>query len=80
MTGLAAVGLRPKILLNWCFFIGMVLLAAERLLEQKAFDTVVVGDDISQVGGWLVGTMWINSLMPVFWLTFSLMYARGNAS
>ena len=80
MTGLAAVGLRPKILLNWCFFIGMVLLAAERLLEQKAFDTVVVGDDISQIGGWLVGTMWINSLMPVFWLTFSLMYARGNAS
>ena len=68
--GLAAVILTPKGLASWCFFIGMILLAAERLLDQKAAE--------AQSENWLMHAMWVKSLLPLFWLVFSLTYARGN--
>ena len=72
--GLTAVILTPKGLASWCFFIGMILLAAERLLDQKA----AAAQGGLAVEYWLMRAMWVKSLLPLFWLSFSLTYARGN--
>jgi len=71
-----AVLLRPKAAVSWCFLAGMVLLAAERLLDQRAAGA----DSAEAVLQWLGRAMWVNAILPAFWLTFSLMYARGNAA
>lgn len=76
LIGLAAVLLRPKTGASWCFFIGMILLAAERFVDQAADQA----QSAQAVELWLVRGMWVKSLIPVFWLGFSLMYARGNAA
>ena len=74
LIGLAAVLLTPKGLASWCFFAGMILLAAERLLDQKAAES----QSALAVEQWLMRGMWVKSLLPFFWLSFSLTYARGN--
>lgn len=74
LIGLAAVLLSPKGLASWCFFAGMILLAAERLLDQK----VAEADSAVAVEHWLNRSIWVKSLIPFFWLGFSLTYARGN--
>ncbi|HEX7261745.1 MAG TPA: hypothetical protein VF258_08020, partial [Luteolibacter sp.] len=76
LIGLAAMLLRPKVGASWCFFIGMILLAAERLMAQAA-DQAGSALEVEQ---WLMRSMWVKSLIPAFWLGFSLMYARGNAT
>lgn len=76
LIGLVAVVLRPKAAVSWCFFAGMVLLAAERLLEERAAGA----DSAEAVLQWLERAMWVNAVLPGFWLAFSLMYARGNAA
>lgn len=75
VIGLAAVLLRPRAAVSWFFFGGMLLLAAERLLDRKALEA----DSAAAVQHWLHRAMWVNSLLPAFWLGFSLIYARGNA-
>lgn len=74
LIGLAAVVLRPKGLASWCFFAGMTLLAAEQLLDQR----VAEARTAPVVAVRLMLAMWVKSLLPVFWLGFSLVYARGN--
>ncbi len=76
LLGLAAVFLRPKALVSWCFFAGMMLLAAERVLDQRALEA----DSAEAVRHWLIRAMWVKSFLPVCWLGFSLIYARGNAA
>lgn len=76
LIGLAAVILRPKVGASWCFFIGMILLATERLLDQ-ATDQAKSALEVEQ---WLLRAMWVKSLIPACWLGFSLIYARGNAA
>lgn len=76
VIGLTALLLRPKAAVSWCFFVGTFLLAAERLLDQKASGA----DNAAAAQDWLIRVMWVNSLSPVFWLGFSLIYARGNAA
>lgn len=76
LIGLAAVLLRPKVGASWCFFIGMILLAAERLMDLAADQA----NSALEVELWLVRATWVKSLIPAFWLGFSLMYARGNAA
>lgn len=76
LIGLAAVLLRPKTGASWCFFIGMILLAAERLVNLAADQA----QSALAVEQWLVRGLWVKSLIPAFWLGFSLMYARGNAA
>jgi putative PEP-CTERM system histidine kinase len=76
LIGLAAVILRPKVGASWCFFIGMILLAAERLMTQAAEQA----KSPLEVEQWLVRSLWVKSLIPAVWLGFSLMYARGNAA
>lgn len=76
LIGLVAVLLRPKAAVSWLFFTGMALLAAERIFEQR----VAGADSAEAVLQWLERSMWVNAIFPVFWLTFSLMYARGNAA
>lgn len=76
LIGLAAVVLRPKAAASWCFFGGMILLAAEGLLDQS----VVQAENALAVEVRLVRAMWVKSLIPGCWLAFSLMYARGNAA
>jgi putative PEP-CTERM system histidine kinase len=75
LIGLVAVLLRPKAAVSWCFFVGMMLLAAERLLDQRAAGA----DDAVSAGYWLTWAMWVDSFLPACWLAFSLVYARGNA-
>lgn len=74
VMGLAAVLLRPKVAVSWCFFGGIFLLAAERLLDQKALEA----GSAAAAQHWLYQAMWANTLSPPFWLGFSLIYARGN--
>ncbi len=76
LLGLTAVFLRPKALVSWLFFAGMVLLAAERVLDQQA----LMADRAEAVRHRLSLSMWVNSFLPVCWLAFSLIYARGNAA
>lgn len=76
LIGLVAVLLRPRAAVSWCFFAGMALLAAERLLEQR----VGGADSAEAVLQWLGRLMWVNAIFPGVWLAFSLMYARGNAA
>ena len=75
LIGLAAVILRPKVAVSWWFFVGMVLLGAERLLEESAAEA----GSAELAVQWLTRTMWAQSLLPFFWLGFSLTYGRGNA-
>lgn len=75
LLGLIAVCLRPKALVSWCFFAGMFLLAAERMFDRR----ILEADNAEAVRHWFTRTMWVNSLLPVCWLGFSLMYVRGNA-
>ena len=74
LSGLAAVLLRPKGPASWFFFAGMILLAAERLLDQKAGEA----QNVFALEQWMMGSMWVKSFLPFFWLSFSLIYARGN--
>ena len=74
LIGLAALLACPKALANWCFFIGMILLGAERLLDQK----MTGAHSVIEAEHWLMRSMWVKSLLPLFWLGFSLTYARGN--
>src|SRR5688572_30459120 len=76
VMGLVAVVLRPKTAASWCFFIGMLLLAAEALMDQA----VAVSQSAGIAELRLLRSMWVKSLIPVFWLGFSLTYARGNAA
>ena len=76
MIGITAVILRPKALVGWLFFTGMILLAAERVLDQRTLEA----DSAEAVRHWLSLSMWVNSFLPVCWLGFSLIYARGNAA
>jgi putative PEP-CTERM system histidine kinase len=77
LIGLVAVLLHPKAAVSWCFFAGMALLAAERMLDQRA---AAGADTAEAVVQWLGRAMWVNAVSPGFWLAFSLMYARGNAA
>jgi hypothetical protein len=76
LLGLTAIFLRPKALVSWCFFVGMFLLAAERILDQR----ILEADHVDAVRHWFSRAMWVNSLIPFCWLAFSLVYARGNAT
>ncbi len=76
LIGFVAVLLRPRSAVSWCFFAGMALLAAERMLEQRA----AAAHSAEAVLKWLGLSMWVNAAFPGFWLAFSLMYARGNAA
>lgn len=76
LLGLTAIFLRPKALVSWTFFVGMFLLAAERILDQR----ILEADNVDAVRHWFTRAMWVNSLLPVCWLGFSLVYARGNAT
>lgn len=76
LIGLVEVLLRPKAVVNWCFFAGMAILAAERILDQSA----VGAGNAEEAVQWLGSAMWMNAILPGFWLAFSLMYARGNAA
>jgi len=74
LIGLGAVILIPKGFASWCFFIGMVLLALERQLDLR----VAQAGSTNAVKHWLMLAMWVMSLAPIFWLSFSLTYARGS--
>jgi putative PEP-CTERM system histidine kinase len=76
LLGLIAILLRPKAFVSWCFFTGMFLLAAERILDQR----ILEADNADAVKHWFSRAMWVNSLLPACWLGFSLVYARGNAT
>ena len=74
VCGTGAVLLRPTALSSWLFAVGMVLLAAEPALDyQMALATNAVAR-----GAWLWRSILLGSLVPGLWLSFSLMYARGN--
>ncbi|MBC8002718.1 MAG: PEP-CTERM system histidine kinase PrsK, partial [Opitutaceae bacterium] len=51
-----------------------ILLAAEGLLDQKAAEA----QGEFELMTWLTRAMLLKSFSPLFWLTFSLTYARGN--
>ncbi|MES2439840.1 MAG: XrtA/PEP-CTERM system histidine kinase PrsK [Verrucomicrobiota bacterium] len=76
LIGLAAVILRPRRTVSWCFFAGMILLAAEVLLDQQTAEA----RDADALERGLMRAMWVKSLLPFFWLGFSLIHARGNAA
>jgi putative PEP-CTERM system histidine kinase len=76
LIGLVAVLLRPKAVVSWLFFAGMALLAAERILDLRAAGAF----SAEAYGQWLERAMWVNSILPGFWLAFSLMFARGDAA
>ena len=76
LLGLTALLFRPKALVSWFFFAGMFLLAAESVLNQR----ILEADRAEAVRHWLTRAMWVNSFLPVCWLGFSLIYARGNAA
>lgn len=76
LIGVVAVFLRPKAVVSWCFLTGMTLLAAERMVDQRAAAAETAGS----FSHWLVLAMWVNAVLPGFWLAFSLMYARGNSA
>ena len=76
LIGLVAVLLRPKAMVSWLFFAGMGLLAAERIMDLRAAGA----DSAEAYGQWLERAMWVNSILPGFWLAFSLMFARGDAA
>ncbi len=58
---------------NWVFFIGMNLLAIELALEY--YNVFFNYSKIESKVFWILG---IKSIIPSFWLFFSLIYSRGN--
>jgi putative PEP-CTERM system histidine kinase len=74
VCGIGAVLLRPAALSSWLFAVGMVLLAAEPALDYQ----MALATNAGECGAWLWRAVLLGSLVPGFWLSFSLMYARGN--
>ena len=74
ICGAVAVGLQPRALASWLFLAGMVLLAAEPVLESR----IPLATSVAGMGEWLGPSMLLKSMVPGVWLGFSLVYARGN--
>ena len=61
-------------LARWCFFAGMVTLAAESALGGIS----LAESQPEKVAYWESLVLVTRALLPGFWLTFSLVYSRGN--
>ena len=61
-------------LASWCFFAGMAALAIESALEGMS----LAEPQPDKVAYWQSLVLVAKSFQPGFWLTFSLVYSRGN--
>ena len=61
-------------LARWCFFAGMATLAAESALGGIS----LAASQPEKVAYWQSLVLVTRALLPGFWLTFSLVYSRGN--
>jgi putative PEP-CTERM system histidine kinase len=79
-TACAALGVaalvRKRSIQRWCFFVGMLLLAIETALGGAS---VANGYDLQHSARLRALALTAKSLIPAAWLTFSLIYARGNS-
>jgi putative PEP-CTERM system histidine kinase len=75
VVGLGLALRNRRALAGWMFFAGMGALAAEAFCYGKAQETMFVQDTLY----WLRLKLLVLSLLPGFWLVFSLCYARGNS-
>ena len=65
---------KRRSLARWCFFAGMGTLAAESALGGIS----LAASQPEEVAYWQSLVLVTRSLLPGFWLTFSLVYSRGN--
>ena len=72
--GTIAIVFRPTAVASWLFFTGMLLLAAELGLDYQ----VAKAASAAEISTWLWRGLLLKSLDPGIWLSFSLVYARGN--
>jgi putative PEP-CTERM system histidine kinase len=59
----------------WCFFAGMLVLAASSLATGAAARATQVGG----VARWLAVALVVQSFLPVIWLAFAVTYSRGDS-
>ena len=64
----------PRSLASWCFVAGMATFAFESLLAGIALSQ----SQPEKVAHWQSLVLVASSFLPGFWLTFSLVYSRGN--
>lgn len=74
VLAIAALARRPRILADWAFAAMMVILAAERLCWGRIAAAVTPADFVA----WQHLRLTTLALLPVVWLAFSLIYARGD--
>jgi putative PEP-CTERM system histidine kinase len=58
----------------WCFFAGMAALGLDSVFTGLNLRATQLGE----VTKWLTAALALKSLVPVIWLSFSLMYSRSN--
>jgi putative PEP-CTERM system histidine kinase len=71
---LAALLRKRRSFASWCFFAGMGTLAIESALEGMSLQA----SQPEKVAYWQSLVLVTRSFLPGFWLTFSLVYSRGN--
>lgn len=64
---------RRHSLANWCFFAGMLILAADSAVGGAQLNPLV-----KEPGKLVAVDLVIKSILPGFWLCFSVCYSRGN--
>lgn len=70
---LSVVRRKPSVA-TWCFFTGMIALSADSVLTGFALRATQLGELV----GWLTAAFVVKSVVPVFWLCFSLTYSRTD--
>jgi putative PEP-CTERM system histidine kinase len=59
---------------TWCFFAGMIILAAD-----SVFTAIALATPVSfQTEHWLTQGLIVKSVLPAVWLAFSVTYSRGD--
>ena len=74
ILGLAAVFRKRKSLSSWFFLAGMAALASESVFGGLSLQV----NEREAAGSWLRAMMVSSALLPGFWISFSLVFARGN--
>lgn len=73
--GLAAVFRKRKALASWLFLAGMIVLAGESVFGGFGLETIErQGTNFF----WLHAMLFCKALIPCLWISFSLVFARGN--
>jgi putative PEP-CTERM system histidine kinase len=72
-TGIFAL-IRKRSVASWCFFVGMMLLAAVSAFNGLSEEAA----DVTLLSRWMTFALVTKCGIPAVWIAFSLTYSRGN--